>query len=80
MCNVWPLASPHCAIICSLHFPSPWGAPHRPSIPLLLYHCMLQAAEPLSILNTFSSKVVQGKGFLQTHIENRPKVRFVAKH
>ena len=31
MCNVWPLASPpHCAIICSLHFPSPWGVHHQP--------------------------------------------------
>ena len=52
MCNVWPLPPPHCAIICSLHFPSPWGAPHRP-----LYHCMLQAATPLSILHKWTPSV-----------------------
>lgn len=40
MCNVWPLASPpHCAIICSLHFPSPWGGHHQPYNWVQLYLC-----------------------------------------
>ena len=67
MCNVWPLPPPHCAIICSLHFPSPWGAPHRPSVPLLLYHCMLQAAKPLSILHKWTplvQRLCTGKKFI----------------
>ena len=30
MSGLWPLSPPHCAIICSLHFPPPWGGHHQP--------------------------------------------------
>ena len=76
MSGLWPLPTVQ-SFVPSISLPP--GEPHI--APLYHYSCTTACyRRPNPILNTFSSKVVQGKGFLQTHIENRPKVPFVAKH